>query len=240
MAFDLDTAVGAQLDILGEWIGRTREVPRPYLDTYFRWDDAARGWDTGVWQQPYDPTEIRVISDDPLYRRMLFAKVGINTWDGTATGTLAVLQGFFPDPATHVFVDAVSDAVQANTLFAWDTPGAGWDESVWDYPVFAFDAPNAGWDQGHWFSSLEPVGKPDTCAPVMTVGVSGKLPTLDELAILGAGLVTTKPAGVTVQHRVTSTDGAPLFGFDQDDAVIGGWDHGAWGVDPRDLVAKAA
>jgi hypothetical protein len=29
-AFDIDTAVGVQLDILGEWIGRSRYVAVPY------------------------------------------------------------------------------------------------------------------------------------------------------------------------------------------------------------------
>lgn len=34
-AFDIDTAVGKQLDILGEWIGRKRRVSTPISGVYF-------------------------------------------------------------------------------------------------------------------------------------------------------------------------------------------------------------
>lgn len=37
-AFDIDTAVGVQLDILGLWIGRSRIVSQPISGVYFSWD----------------------------------------------------------------------------------------------------------------------------------------------------------------------------------------------------------
>ncbi|OON35644.1 hypothetical protein BTJ39_22205, partial [Izhakiella australiensis] len=54
-AFDIDTAVGTQLDILGEWIGRSRIVSQPISGIYFSFDTDGLGWDQGVWQGPYDP-----------------------------------------------------------------------------------------------------------------------------------------------------------------------------------------
>ena len=37
-AFDIDNAVGVQLDILGEWIGRSRYVAVPISGIFFAWD----------------------------------------------------------------------------------------------------------------------------------------------------------------------------------------------------------
>ncbi len=55
--FDIDTAIGQQLDILGEWIGRKRRVRTPISGVYFSWDTEKLGWDQGVWQGPFDPDD---------------------------------------------------------------------------------------------------------------------------------------------------------------------------------------
>ena len=51
MKFDIDTATGAQLDIIGLWIGRSRNVAIPLTGVYFDWDGTSLvGWDSGTWQ----------------------------------------------------------------------------------------------------------------------------------------------------------------------------------------------
>lgn len=82
-AFDIDTAVGVQLDILGEWIGRTRYVSVPISGIYFSLDTDGLGWDQGVWQGPYDPDSGYTALSDDTYRVILKAKIAINNWDGT-------------------------------------------------------------------------------------------------------------------------------------------------------------
>ncbi|MEE9653900.1 DUF2612 domain-containing protein [Kluyvera ascorbata] len=81
-AFDLDTAVGVQLDQVGEWIGRTRYVSEPISGIYFAWDTEGLGYDQGVWQGPYDPDNGYTALSDDTYRVILKAKVAINNWDG--------------------------------------------------------------------------------------------------------------------------------------------------------------
>ncbi|EOG6277452.1 DUF2612 domain-containing protein [Citrobacter freundii] len=81
-AFDIDTAVGVQLDILGEWIGRTRYVSVPISGIYFSLDTDGLGWDQGVWQGPYDPDSGYTSLSDDTYRITLKAKIAINNWDG--------------------------------------------------------------------------------------------------------------------------------------------------------------
>lgn len=81
--FDIDNAVGAQLDILGKWIGRSRVVSQPISGIYFSFDTELLGWDQGVWQGPYDPDNGFTSLSDETYRIILKAKVAINNWDGT-------------------------------------------------------------------------------------------------------------------------------------------------------------
>lgn len=81
-AFDIDTAVGVQLDILGLWIGRSRIVSQPISGVYFSLDIDGLGFDQGVWQGPYDPNSGYTTLSDETYRIILKAKIAINNWDG--------------------------------------------------------------------------------------------------------------------------------------------------------------
>ena len=81
-AFDIDTAVGVQLDILGLWIGRSRIVSQPISGVYFSWDTDGLGYDRGIWQGPYDPDSGYTTLSDETYRIILKAKIAINNWDG--------------------------------------------------------------------------------------------------------------------------------------------------------------
>jgi hypothetical protein len=81
-AFDIDEAIGVQLDALGEWIGRSRIVSQPISGVYFSFDKDGLGWDQGVWQGPYDPDAGYTSLSDDTYRIILKAKIAINGWDG--------------------------------------------------------------------------------------------------------------------------------------------------------------
>jgi hypothetical protein len=89
-AFDIDTAYGNQLDILGLWIGRTRVVEEPITGIYFSFDTDDIGFDQGVWRGPYDPLEGFTNLSDDVYRMVLKTKIAINHWDGT-NGTLPAI-----------------------------------------------------------------------------------------------------------------------------------------------------
>lgn len=90
-AFDIDQAVGVQLDTLGLWIGRSRYVSEPISGVYFCWDTDGVGYDQGIWQGSYDPdTGYTALSDD-TYRVILKAKIAINMWDGQNDSLPAIL-----------------------------------------------------------------------------------------------------------------------------------------------------
>lgn len=94
-AFDLDQAVGAQLDVVGIWVGLNRNIAVPIDNVYFSWDTVDVGWDQGIWKQPGDPDAGITRMDDGTYRIMLRAKIGANKWDGSMAGSVAILQQVF-------------------------------------------------------------------------------------------------------------------------------------------------
>lgn len=84
-AFDIDYAVGNQLDILGDVVGRTRELDVEITDVYFTFDAEGLGWDAGVWRGPYDPISGLSIMPDDIYRLILKSKIAANVWNGSIT-----------------------------------------------------------------------------------------------------------------------------------------------------------
>lgn len=93
--FDLDSAVGAQLDVLGQWIGISRNLQVPITGVYFAWDTVGLGWDQGVWLGPGDPVTGLIVLPDAQYRTLLRARIANNQWDGTIEGAYAIYDILF-------------------------------------------------------------------------------------------------------------------------------------------------
>lgn len=105
-AFDIDEAIGAQLDAVGKWVGLPRGVRVPISGVYFAWDTADVGWDQGVWKRPSDADSGITYLDDDSYRMLLRAKIGANHWDGSMAGSVDILNGIFsPVGLTPVLTD---------------------------------------------------------------------------------------------------------------------------------------
>lgn len=100
--FDIDTAVGDQLDIIGQWVGLSRKI-RAALLVYFSFDTAGLGFDEGNIKGPFDTSTGLVSLDDDTYRVMLKAKIGANHWDGTMPALTAVYSTAFAGTGSSVF-----------------------------------------------------------------------------------------------------------------------------------------
>lgn len=171
--FDLDTAIGAQLDVVGEWVGRTRFISIPIANAWFSWDEEWKGWEQGVWYQPqYDTPAGITRLDDETYRTLLRAKIAANNWDGTLPSAKAALEILFPDGATHILVIdnqdmtisfGVSGVIPSALFIALLSQGylplkpegvrADYLITTVDGPLFGWDVENefiAGWDGGAW------------------------------------------------------------------------------------------
>lgn len=174
--FDLDDAVGAQLDAVGVRVGRTRYIETPLTGVYFTWDTAGLGWDQGYWRGQFDPVEGVTTLDDPTYRLLLRAVIAANSWDGTVTGAAAALANLFNGSTTPGALIFIQDNQNMTMTFgiSGQQPGAVFlallasgdvplkpvgvavtyvMNSVNNTPVFGWDVENqyiSGWDVGSW------------------------------------------------------------------------------------------
>lgn len=89
--FDLDYAIGVQLDQVGLWIGVSRYINLPSQEVYFSWDTDGLGWDQGYWEGSDAVSPGQVALDDTTYRNLLYAKAVANQSDGSLTMILESL-----------------------------------------------------------------------------------------------------------------------------------------------------
>lgn len=99
-AYDLDQAVGAQLDAIGLWVGITRFVS--FKDNhYFSFDIASLGFDQAPWYQLGDRLVDVTKLNDRYFRRLIKAKIRCNSWAGDLTTAVSILKDFVaPDGCT--------------------------------------------------------------------------------------------------------------------------------------------
>lgn len=175
--FDIDSAIGNQLDILGIWIGLGRNIRTPITDVYFALDTDKVGFDQGSWKRPYDSDSGFTELDDDTYRTVLRAKIQANRWDGTCEMLGDIYQGVFPDEKTKIFavdnfdmtmtiyiagsaISAVMQAIIAKGYLDVKPEGVGVTNyiiSTETGPLFGFDVGNdytSGFDISSWGEEL--------------------------------------------------------------------------------------
>lgn len=101
--FNIDTAVGQQLDVLGQWIGVSRTLS--ISKRWFSFNEPYEGFDLGDWFLFGDVPYRLVTLIDPLYRIILKAKILVNNFDGTRPSFEAILNQIF-------VIDQVSFTIQ--------------------------------------------------------------------------------------------------------------------------------
>jgi hypothetical protein len=143
LVFDLDVAIGAQLDALGDIAGIGRTVN-------------------------FQPSGgVSPTLDDDTYRLLIKAKIAQNQWDGTITSLYLVWQALFPGgviviednqnmTADIVLTGTFSTIAQELISNGYIVPrpeGVLYTYIFSELPIFGFDsAPGfiAGFDVGHW------------------------------------------------------------------------------------------
>jgi len=140
--FDLDSAKGKQLDILGEVVGVNR-----YLN--------------------FQPQESSRTVDDTTYKRMLKAKIASNQWDGTIPGMSKIWDEFFPDVKLIVVdnqdmtVNVVAFGISAgieteliqNGYYVPKAQSVSYNYFFSELTIFSYDISNDfynGYDIGNW------------------------------------------------------------------------------------------
>jgi hypothetical protein len=94
--FDVDTAIGAQLDVVGLWVGLTRNVTVP-------------------------STSSVVSLDDATFRLLIKARSAANKWDGTPQQAAAILAMFYGAFGSYAFIQDNQD-MSMNIAVAGNVP----------------------------------------------------------------------------------------------------------------------
>ena len=137
--FNIDNAIGEQLDQIGNIVGISRELPVS------------------------DPDIPGMLGDD-VFRQVIKARIYTNFWDGTIKGLYGIIEKMIPGAAYQIvdsqdmsmqFVVILPNAdptfrkitgckkhtvkinytIQENALFGWNSDTAfvkGWDEGIWN------------------------------------------------------------------------------------------------------------
>lgn len=177
--FDVDVAVGDQLDTIGLWVGISRRISVPIPGVYFSWDgtDPFVGWDYGIWQSSLDPTEITILPDD-VYRTFIKAKIAANRWSGTTTDAYTIWSDLFPNLTILIqdyqdmtyalafvggILDSLTLAILTEGLLPLKPEGvrvSTYFIPIDDGPIFGWDLETdfvRGWDDGSWAREVDPI-----------------------------------------------------------------------------------
>ncbi len=212
-AFDLDTAIGVQLDAVGAWAGVSRKIPIPVNNPWFALDTAGRGADQGWWKGEYDGAALTSL-DDETYRRLIRARIIANNADGTLASVQAALAEFFGDP----LVAAIGGGAIGET-FAIGVSSIGIPGPI----VFAYDATD--------YPSAAMAGL-QSVSLAFVIAAPGPFLNVVDLAILQQLLIPVQSAGAKIEWAISTVDGGQLFGFDITNAFIAGIDNGAISATP--------
>lgn len=172
--FDVDVAVGAQLDVVGQWIGVGRDISVPLTGVYFSYDTPGLGLDEGTIYNSFNPLSGLVRLGDEAYRTLLYARIANNHWDGSIEGAYVVWDIAFSGTGIGILIqdlggmhmimaltgditDAVTLALFKGGYLSLKPAGvrvdAYYTPSVPNTPYFGLDVENdviAGLDVGAW------------------------------------------------------------------------------------------
>lgn len=209
--FDLDQAVGQQLDVVGQWIGATRYVRIRLDDIYFSFDTNDLGFDEGKWYSIYNPLYETIRLDDEPYRTLLRAKIANNRWNGSIPDAYAVWETLFDDTGIGLLIQ---DLQGMHMLMAFTGP--------------VLDPITIGLVTGGYLD-LRPAGVRIDAYMVPTVadapyfGFDVQNDSIDGFDIGAWGKVIVPDPTIPVQTSI-------LFGFDLNNDDIKGFDLGSWAV----------
>lgn len=143
LAFDIDLAIGAQLDVLGSIVGRSRQVDF----------------------QPSD--NVSPVLDDDTYRMVIKAKIAQNQWDGTIPSLYDLWDNIFPlirlmlvdnqnmtlSAAITGMTSQLQEDLVTNGYIIPKPQGVKINYSFTNGITFAYDFDNtaySGYDNGYW------------------------------------------------------------------------------------------
>lgn len=121
--YDVDYAIGVQLDVIGEWAGISRRIPVPIAGVYFTWDGTMpeEGWGESAWRGRFGASSAITEYPDDEYRRLIKAKIVANNGDGSIQMIYDIFEAAFPG-ADVLVIDNQDMTITINYLYPDFTP----------------------------------------------------------------------------------------------------------------------
>jgi hypothetical protein len=107
--FDIETASGSQLDVIGKWVGISRSLPSAITGVYFAFDTVNVGWNQGVWLGPGDPATGLINLPDDYFRLAIKTKILNNHWSGATPDAYALASVILTPLGYSLFIVDRSD-----------------------------------------------------------------------------------------------------------------------------------
>lgn len=174
--FDIDSAVGKQLDIVGQLLNVPRNLPyQPQVSAdsipVFAWGDEGTGyggWGEGSWLL----YGVSPVLNDNYYRLILKASIIRNRWDGTANTLLLLLNEVFSGSGMVFLLQDNQDMTFTIIAFGTADPltidmlkhevmiprpeGVKINVVISDTKIFAWGEESTvygGWNEGSWIGN---------------------------------------------------------------------------------------
>jgi hypothetical protein len=122
--YDLDNAEGAQLDVIGQWVGVSRYLSTPLAGVYFAFNTANVGFNQGIWKRRFDPDTGLISLPDDYYRILIRVRILNNHWDGTKASAYNLFNILFTTLGYHFFIEDPADLSIRLGLIGPDVPPA--------------------------------------------------------------------------------------------------------------------
>jgi hypothetical protein len=209
--FDVDSAVGVQLDAVGTWVGASRYLLLPLANVYFSLDVAGLGLDQGIFYSPGDPlTELTTLPDS-YYRLVVKAKILNNQWDGTVPGAYAIWNEVFAGTGIGILIQDYGNMHMALAL-----TGTAPDAVTLGLFTSGYLNVKPAGVRIDWYMTLPTPNVPYFGLDAENASVSGL-----DFGYFGDLLPGDQSA---------PSPGVPYFGLDYDDSSIAGLDVGSFFV----------
>jgi hypothetical protein len=219
----VETAVGPQLDIIGEIVGMSRTLP-------------------------FEPTDgSSPLLEDEFYRQLIKAKIALNHWDGKLQSIEEAWREIFPDTYTDIsatqvainwsswYVGAFGRTPSASELAYWTAREAAGGETVselWVAFLAAGQINNqmyTGWYPTTLITKHTGIGIfiVDNQDMSMTISVTGELASIIQ-DMIENDMVIPRPQGVQIKLSWATTP-RKIFAYDMVNKDYGGYGTGYWG-----------
>ena len=227
--FNIDVARGDQLDILGMWIGLSRNIFPAINDNFFTFGRLGYGYGQKKWKNLYDETGISVLSDK-VYRLLLKSKISINHFKGSIPEAIEVLNNILgTDLQEDILQDTLTDEdilednLMTEIILVDDLVS---EDLVIDDLVSELDLNADDIFQDTLFNGVDnKIILADNQNMSYYIGIIGSLDLLYS-TLITRGYFDIKPSGVKVTYIRPSSKANVFFGFGLNTEEVKGWGQG--------------